>query len=210
MEPKRVVAAGYDAAAETYAAAASRHAAAGSERRQAYVDVALRLAAPGARVLDAGCGTGEHATARLASRYRVVGVDISERSVQLARPRVPDAAFVVGDMATIQFPSEVFDLVTAFYSLIHVPRDEHAAMLASAWRWLRPGGHLVVTMGQRAWEGVESEWHGAPTMYWSHWDAATNKELVAAAGFRTITAEEVVTEEDGHPVGFLWVVAQRP
>ena len=90
------------------------------------------------------------ATKRLAGRFAVTGVDISERSVELARRNVPEAALVRADMAALDLPPGSIDAVTAFYSITHVPREEHAGLLRRVAAWLRPGGLLVATMGTGA------------------------------------------------------------
>ncbi len=207
-QPKRLVALGYDTAAEAYEQAARAHL--GRDQRATYLQAALALTPQGAPVLDLGCGTGAHGTATLAGHCRTVGVDISHRSVALARLAIPNATFLVGDMATAEFAACSFELVTAFYSLIHVPRAEHGAVVERVFRWLRPGGHLVLTMGLNAWEGTEEHWLGATRMFWSHWDADTNRRLISDAGFSALRADEVIHDEDGRAVGFLWVLAQRP
>lgn len=113
-------------------------------------------------------------------------------------------------MATaLEFPPASVDLVTAFFSLIHVPRQEHAATLCRIARWLAPGGVLIVTMGTSDSEGIEDDWLGAP-MYWSNWNAETNKELVAKAGLDIASAEEVTDLEDDVEVTHLWLVARKP
>ena len=43
----------------------------------------------------------------------------------------PGPEYLVGDMTSAEFASGSIDVVTAFYSLIHVPREEHPAMLAA-------------------------------------------------------------------------------
>ncbi|MEH0424059.1 hypothetical protein [Streptomyces sp. B21-083] len=55
----------------------------------------------------------------------------------------------------------------------------------------------MATTGHRAWTGVEEDWlgGGAP-MWWSHADAATNREWIAQAGL-TIEREEFIPEGDG-------------
>ena len=64
-------------------------------------------------------------------------------------------------------------------------------------------------MGVRDEAGdVEKDWLGAP-MYFSHYDAATNRRLVEEAGLRLLSANEETQEEDGQPVTFLWVVAEN-
>ena len=58
-------------------------------------------------------------------------------------------------------------------------------------------------------DGFAEDWLGAP-MYWSHFDAATNRRLVEAAGLEILDASIIDEDEDGVPVPFLWVVARRP
>jgi SAM-dependent methyltransferase len=121
VDPKKLVAEGYDRLYEAYAN--WTEAGHGSLRRR-YIDMAFetRSTVP-AQALDLGCGTGRHATAYLVERgLEVTGVDISAASVAAARQEVPAAQYLVGDMTALDLPPSSFDLVTAFYSIIHVPR----------------------------------------------------------------------------------------
>lgn len=64
--------------------------------------------------------------------------------------------------------------------MIHVPRNQHAALLRSIATWLRSGGLLATAMTFGGGVGAyayEEEWMGAP-MYWSGFDSATNRRLV--------------------------------
>jgi len=159
-------------------------------------------------VLDLGCGTGEHVTAALASRYSVVGVDISARSVAAARRRVGDASFVDGDIASVAFRGGSFDAVVASFSLIHVPRELHAEVLGQIASWLRPGGWFVATMGADGGTDAVGDFLGVD-MYWSSWGADTNIDLVQDAGLDVVSAVEH-TEHDNGVIRHLWVVARRP
>jgi SAM-dependent methyltransferase len=203
---RRIVEQGYDQVAERHRAwsAGIRQ-----DERQRYTAVLLDRLPAGARVLELGCGQGTPTTALLAERFRVTGVDISEAQLALARQAVPGARFIHADMASLSLPPASFDGVAAFFSLIHVPRVEHAALLTRIAGWLRPGGLLVAAMGARDNPGeVEADWLGAP-MYFSHWDAATNRRLVEQAGLRILSAREETADEDGAPVTFLWIVAEK-
>ena len=142
-DPKRIVASGYDRVAERYVEwSESLH----SKDRARYLNL-LRDEIPiGSKVLDLGCGSGELASRFLASDYDVMGVDISERQIELAREAVPDATFVHADMTSIDFVDASFDAVMAFYSIIHVPRAEQAGLIASIASWLSPGGLFVASM----------------------------------------------------------------
>lgn len=207
MDPKRLVEQGYDLIG-------GRHHAWGATARTGekarYAAAVFERMPSGAAVLELGCGSGSTTTARLAERFRLTGVDISARQIALIRRRIPDATFIQADMASLAFPTASFDAVVAFYSIIHLPREEHAGLLQRIASWLRPGGLLVATMGANSTEaGYEADWLGAP-MYWSHFDAETNRRLVEAAGMRILIAQEETAEEHGQPATFLWIVAQRP
>src|SRR5205085_3182597 len=76
-DPKRVVRDGYDEVAARYAAWTCH----GDGVKAKYVAIARSLVAPGERVLDLGCGTGDHVTSELAQQFDVVGVDLSAVSV---------------------------------------------------------------------------------------------------------------------------------
>jgi SAM-dependent methyltransferase len=207
MDPKQIVAQGYDTIAGRHAEWASRTR---TDERERYTAVLLNALPPGATVLELGCGVGVPTTQRLAQRFAVTGVDISAQHIALARRNVPTATFVQADMAALDFPPAGFDAVAAFYSIIHVPREEHAALLHDIATWLRPGGLLVATMGAGSTEAaVEPDWLGVP-MFFSHFDGTTNQRLVAEAGLQIISAREETADEDGVPVTFLWVIARKP
>lgn len=210
MDPKQVVADGYDHLHDLYAEWAAENP---DDVRHRYIDTVLDLAGPTPRsALDLGCGTGRHATAYLVAKgLQVTGVDLSPKSIEVAAREMPKARFLVGDMASVELPEESFDLVTAFYSLIHVPMAEHGPVLRRVWSWLRPGGYLVVTMGggRSPAETVDPAWLGAAPMYWSNWDRDTNRELIRDAGFEEVEATLTTTVENGQEVTFMWVIAQR-
>ncbi|MDH3646565.1 MAG: class I SAM-dependent methyltransferase [Gammaproteobacteria bacterium] len=103
-----------------------------------------------AQILDVGCGTGEIA-ARLARRFtgaRVVGVDLLEQHLVLARKRYTDLAehieFQVGDAYALEFADNSFDLTLNRHMLQSVPHPE--LIIRELVRLTRPGGwiHLLV------------------------------------------------------------------
>jgi cyclopropane fatty-acyl-phospholipid synthase-like methyltransferase len=161
---------------------------------------------PGGAALDLGCGAGVPATRWLAERFRTTGVDVSARQIELARQHVPDATFIQAGMTELMFPAEQFDAVVAFYSIIHVPRTEHAALAHSIYTWLRLGGAFLATWAVQAWEGSEEDWEGwgAP-MWWSHFGAEENLALVRDAGFRVQTAAPRTSNGET----WYWILARR-
>jgi SAM-dependent methyltransferase len=207
VDPKRIVAEGYDRIAEQYCEWARQ---VRSAERAKYTSVLLEKLPAGAEVLELGCGAGIPTTRQLAERFAMTGVDISARYVALARQHVPTAKFIQADMTQLDFAPASFDAVAAFYSLIHVPRQELPDLLRKIAAWLRAGGLLVATMWAHATEASFAEdWLGAP-MYWSGFDSQTNKRLVEEVGLYILSAQEETAEEFGQPITFLWVIAEKP
>ncbi len=102
----------------------------------------LLRAARGALVVDVGCGAGR-AVAELADQgLPVMGIDVSDQMIALARERWPHGQFRVGDAYAL--PLE--DGEAAGYradKVIHALADPRRA-LAEARRVLAPGGRIVV------------------------------------------------------------------
>jgi len=206
MDPKQIVSDGYNHIAEQYEEWTSD---VRVEERTKYTSVLIDKLPKGAELLELGCGSGIPTTLKLAEKFAVTGVDISERQVTLAQKNVPSVKFVHADMTKLVFPEASFDAVAAFYSMIHVPRQEQAELLCKIASWLRPGGYLVTTMGTHSTEAhFNNDWFGKP-MYWSNFDSETNKRLVEDTGLKIITAKDETANEFNEPVTFLWIIAQK-
>lgn len=199
---KEVVRRGYDLVSRMYRADD-----AAEGEYAAWLDLLEARVRPPARVLDLGCGNGVPVARRLAPRYEVTGVDLSSVQVERARTLVPAATFVCTDMAALTFPDASFDAVVCLYAIIHLPRAEQPGLLRNVGRWLRPGGVLIATVGQRAWSGTERDWLGVPggDMWWDHADAATYRRWLADAGL-VVEDERFVPEDKG---GHALLVASR-
>jgi ubiquinone/menaquinone biosynthesis C-methylase UbiE len=202
---KSIVKEGYDTLADRFLAWGQR--VEGDPRERFLTELAKRLH-DGARVLDLGCGAGIPSTKHLAERFEVVGVDLSEAQLRLARANVPHARFIHGDASELQFADETFDAVTAFYAISHIPREEHAALFGSVARWLRRGGLFLASLGVGDLSDWRGDWLGVP-MFFSSYDAETNRRSVEAAGFRLVLDEVVSMKEPEGEAAFLWVLAQR-
>ncbi len=106
-------------------------------------------AAAAVSVLDVACGTGDLAlhTAQAMPNARVLGVDLSQRMLELARARLTTSlagrlSFATGDLAQLDMPNASVDVVTAGYAVRNAPDPRQA--LGELARVLRPGGRLYV------------------------------------------------------------------
>jgi SAM-dependent methyltransferase len=100
------------------------------------------------RLLDAGCGTGEHVLLAAAHGADAVGVDISPRAIARARAKAADRArparFEVADVLSLGQLGMTFDTVIdsgVFHVFDDEDRPRYVTSLASV---LRPGGHCYL------------------------------------------------------------------
>lgn len=201
MNEQQKVEVGYDQIADQYLATKD----ADDPKTLAALADMVHTLPPGGAVLDIGCGAGIPVARWLARRFAVTGVDVSARQVELARQHVPAGTFIHADMAALEFPAATFDAVVAFYSIIHVPRAEQPALLQRIYRWLKPGGAFLATWAVREWEGEEVDWEGwGAGMWWSHYGADENLEMLHDAGFRVESKE--IDARGGET--WLWVLAR--
>lgn len=123
----------------------------GTDQEVAFLVEALDLR-PGMRVLDVGCGPGRHAHALARRGLEVVGIDISQRFVDLAcRDAPPGATFVRADARRAQFDAEfdaAISLCQGAFGLCGgpgAPLDADGEVLTAIAGGLRPGGVAAVS-----------------------------------------------------------------
>jgi len=106
----------------------------------------------GKDILDVGCGGGDHAQFFVDKGYRVTGIDISERMVNIAREKRIDACLM--DLEELTFADESFDGIWAVTSLLHVPKTNMPHVMQQLHRTLRPEGILYACVKQGEGEGL--------------------------------------------------------
>jgi SAM-dependent methyltransferase len=115
--------------------------------------------APGYRVLEVGCGTGNvlRVLERTCKNGSVVGMDLFSEGLQFARQRTK-CSLVQGDVQTPPFNVQ-FDLIGVFDVLEHLPND--IEILSNILALLAPGGRLILTVP-------------AHMSLWSYFDVASH------------------------------------
>lgn len=165
---------------------------------------AAALAAPGASILDAGCGTGRVAGHLLQQGYRAVGVDLDEVLIEEAKAVYPTGEWLVGDLATFDFGSlssvqvhpagsPGFDvIVSAGNVMAFLDPDSRVPTLQNFKTALGPDGRLAVGFGAGRGYAFEHYVQDLGTAgftvqaQFSSWDlrpfTATSQFLVCVAG----------------------------
>jgi SAM-dependent methyltransferase len=102
--------------------------------------------APGTRVLDVACGTGNLAVPAARVGAEVVGVDIATNLLEQARVRAAGEGLTVrfdeGDAEKLPYPDASFDAVVSMFGVMFAPRPEVAA--AELLRVCRTGGTIAL------------------------------------------------------------------
>jgi glycosyltransferase involved in cell wall biosynthesis/SAM-dependent methyltransferase len=163
-------------------------------------DVISRLLPSGITdVLEVGCGQGSLG-ARLAQRYRYVGVEPDQISWQVATRRV--RATGGGEVRNISFSDlgeERFDLVCAFEVLEHIEDD---AMTLKEWATrLRPGGWLMLSVPAHQRRFAPADQMAG---HFRRYDPEGMAALLTSCGFTDIRIREY-----GFPLGYLLEAARN-
>ncbi|MFL5871456.1 MAG: class I SAM-dependent methyltransferase [Solirubrobacterales bacterium] len=138
--------------------------------------VRLLGAAPGLRILDAGCGRGETVLACARAGAEVAGIDYSEAAVELTLQMLadvqPEADIRVGSVTELPWPDSSFDRVQFSDVIEHLDPPQTVPALREFRRVLKPGGYLLV--------------HTAPNLLFMTYGWPAARPLVRLAGHREI------------------------
>ncbi len=149
--------------------------------------LAARVGALGP-ICDLGCGPGQAARYLKDQGATVLGVDLSPVMVAQARALNADIEFQTGDMRALTGVADgAWGGLAAFYSLIHVAREELPGALAELKRVLAPGGWLLaaVHLGQETLH--RDELCGVPVaLDFYHFESAELQGFIERAGFTVV------------------------
>ena len=108
------------------------------------IDEFLKLIPKGSKILDAGCGPGVDSAYMNSQGFEVIGVDLSEKMLELARKKSPNIKFEKADIRELDFNKSTFDGILASYSLIHIPKKDIPNLIKNFLKFLKPNGVICV------------------------------------------------------------------
>ena len=102
---------------------------------------------PGDKVLDLGCGNGRFFELLKDKDVNYIGVDFSEKLIEIAKEKYPKIKFQVADALNLPFPNNYFDKIYSIAVLHHIPSQEfRMQFLKEVRRILKPNGFLILTV----------------------------------------------------------------
>lgn len=136
-------------------------------------------------ICDAGCGPSGHIGKYLFDKgIKVVGVDISEKCVELARINNPEMKFECADIINMPFDDNTFNGLISYYSIINTPKIYVSKLFNEFSRVLKTNGYLLVAVKAGTTEGYIDDLLGIKTK--NYFSLFTQDEIVSyveEAGF---------------------------
>jgi ubiquinone/menaquinone biosynthesis C-methylase UbiE len=196
---RNTVRAAWDAVSETYASNRNPN---GNDAD--LIDELLASLPADPRVLDIGCGDGMRTLANLPTDS--AGIDLSRQGLALADENVPNP-LVQGDMVDLPFSESQFDAITAYHAVFHVDRTTHPEVYREFGRVLKPGGMVLMTVGQGAYQSTRQNWlRSGESMFFSTPGSDQTEAQLDNAGF-DLVEERYVDDPLGSSA--LFFIAQR-
>ena len=167
----------------------------------------------GARLLDAGCGSGQKARFFEDQGMHVLGIDFSERLLDIARRVAPGSDFRLLDLRDIGTLSEEFDGVFAQASLLHIPKVETLAVIEAMVSRLVSRGLLYVAVktqrdGHPEEEIVTEDDYGyAYQRFFSYYTLDEMQAYVDRSGLTMVHAE---VPQSASKAGWMQIIARKP
>ncbi|ADT83640.1 class I SAM-dependent methyltransferase [Thermococcus barophilus] len=147
------------------------------------------------RALDLGCGTGNYTLELYRRGFDVIGVDLSQEMLKIAKAKIPDVLFIRANAYNLPFKKEAFDLVLSvtMFEFIHEPEK----VLNEIYRILKLGGEVVIgTMnGKSLWflfKRVKSLFVETAYRYARFYTSKELESLLANAGFSDVESKSVI------------------
>lgn len=206
---RELAAAGWGALAERYAETLGNELAHKAFDR-AFLDRFAALVPDGAMVGDVGCGPGHVARALAERGLRVHGIDIAPEMIERARSDAPELRFDVGDLLALPVDDGAWGGALAFYSLIHVVREDLETALRELARVVAPGGALAVAVHAghgtiEADEVMGAQVHIVATLF----ELDELAGAITAAGFELLERTRRAPYPEEHPTERIYVLARR-
>lgn len=140
--------------------------------------------APGARVLDLGCGfAGPIASYLIARGFMLTGVDSADRLIAEARRRHPAHRWHCADMRTLAL-AQRFDGLLAWDSFFHLGHADQRRMFSVFGKHAAAGALLMFTSGPAHGEALGC-YHGE-TLYHASLDPGEYRQRLLEAGFEVL------------------------
>lgn len=149
----------------------------------------------GRKILDVGCGPGRDAKYFTDRGCDVVGIDVGQNLLTIARRTAPDAKFKNRDLRFLDFPPASFDGLWACASFLHVPKKDAAHTIRGFRKVLKKGGLIYLDVKKGTGEKLVEEWLRDYSRFFAFYEEKELEKLLEANGFKIL---KVMVEKKKH------------
>lgn len=187
MKSEKIVAKGYDIVAEKYYKFFKP-----SESKEIIgLKKLIEKIPKDSLILDAGCGAGIPAAKFLVKEgYKVVGIDISKKMINLAKKNVPQGKFRIMGLYDLKFKDKTFDAVVSFFTILHLEKSKVPKVFREFNRILKDKKYLLFSINRGKGQGY-FEFLGKRTFF-SGYLKKEIKEILRKSNFKIIWQKDFV------------------
>lgn len=163
---------------------------------QKYLDMLINMIPEASHILDIGCGSGFPIADYLTGKnFHVTGIDASKKLLDIAKKKCPKMSALHGDIRTVKF-NQTVDAIVEWWCLFHISKSDHELMISRFSQWLKPGGILEFTSGDRDFEARDTNMLNQELHFYSL-DPNIYEQYLQRYGFKLILKE---SDQDQHLV----------
>lgn len=143
-------------------------------------------------ICDAGCGPCGHVADYISKKgIKVIGIDISEKCIEIANKFHPGIRFEIGDFSNLRFNDNYFDGIISYYSIVDTPKKYVKKVFKEFKRVLKDNGYLLLAVKEGSGEGFQRDLLGIEIeIYFSLFTKDEIQEYLLESGFEIIKLEE--------------------
>src|SRR5687767_10527397 len=108
-------------------------------------------------VLDVGCGGGTKSKYLIGKGLKVVGIDIAEKMIEIAKREVPQGEFMAMNLTDADKLEYLFDGIFMQAVLLHMPKKDALPILEKMVSKLKKDGYLYIAVKEKMPNGIEEE-----------------------------------------------------
>lgn len=182
-----------------------------TQRIKAFCDIL----APGASVLDIGCGPGNVAKQLIESNkeFKILGIDLSSEMINRARANVisPQVEFRVSDIRNMGLEGKIFNAAIASFCLPHLSNKEAEKLIKDISNLLPEGGLLYLSCMEGTDSGFETtSFSSNDCIFFNYYSEEFIQEIFRDNGLRIIELQrDIYLESDGSKTIDMFFTAKK-
>ena len=141
------------------------------------------------KILDVGCcSSAQQARFFRDKGFKVTSIDLSKNCIETAKQNFPDIDFKQMDMLEMDFGTNTFDGINAFYSIIHIPDEKLNELFSDFNKILKINGKLAITVHTGDFYGYFTD--NETLVFYRTFTQSDLKECLNKFGFKIIEIEQ--------------------